>query len=65
MEYNLNYLIDIKDDDNNCELNKIINTLDRKISKKNENQFLFHMVPILYSLAFISGFGVYIYKIFI
>ena len=63
MDYNLHYLIDIKDDADNIELNKIMNVLDRRISNYRNHQ-LFHLVPILYSLAFVSGLGVFAYKIF-
>jgi len=63
MDYNLNYLIDIKDDNDNFETKKIIRLIDMKISNFKSN-IIFHIVPIIYSIAFISGSCVYIYKIF-
>ena len=63
MDYNLNYLIDIKDDYDNFETNKIIRLLNMKIDNNKPN-ILFHLVPILYSIAFLSGTCIYVYKIF-
>lgn len=64
MEYNLNYLVDIKNDYDNQELDIIINNLDKKISEYKPN-FLFHLVPILYSTTFILGISTFVYKIFL
>ena len=61
-DYNFQYLKDISHSDcNNYELNKIINAIDANITGKT-NSFLFHLVPICYSLIFVGGFITFGYK---
>lgn len=65
-EYNFQYLLDICHSDNsNYELNKIMTTVDREITgtQASAHSYLFHLVPILYSIALTSGLGIWIYKI--
>lgn len=64
-EYNFKYLMNLCNlDEKNYELNKIMNTVDQAVSGKaaQQNQFLFHMVPIVFFTTIVSGFSVYIYK---
>lgn len=65
-EYNFQYLLDIsKSDENNHELNRIITAVDTQVSgsQATEYSYLFHLVPILYSVAITSGLCVWTYKI--
>lgn len=61
-QYNLKYLLSIADKDESYEQNAIINNLDRHISAI-KTPFIFHLVPIVYSLAFFSGLSVFVYKL--
>jgi len=74
MEYNFQYLMDLYDRNNKdtldrCEayeLTKIIDAVDDGLETSTytaEGRQLFYLVPVLYSLAFISGITVMLYKL--
>lgn len=61
-EYNFQYLLDISHtDDKNYELNKIMNKIDQELSGKLSNKYLFHLIPIVFSITIVSGISVYTY----
>ena len=62
--YNIQFLTNLYNDtdDNSYEKLKIIDELDSKISQKNY-KFIFHIVPIMYTLAITTGFTTFLYKI--
>jgi len=63
--YNFQYLLDLNDrDDDSYELKKIIHAVDLSISKAEPNM-LFHIVPILYSVAITSGIAVFAYSLIV
>ncbi len=71
MDYNFQYLLDLYHDDNanksiehSYELNKIINRVDHVVDESDDTA-LFHIVPVLYSMAFFVGTLIMIYKILI
>jgi hypothetical protein len=67
MEYNFQYLLGLYNaSDDNFERTKVMNAVDKKVSELHcpKNNFLFHIVPFLYSSAFIAGLNVFVYKLF-
>jgi hypothetical protein len=65
--YNMQFLTDLYDDaDNNSyEKLKIIDEIDSNISQISgkTSTFLFHLVPVIYSLTVTTGFTIFLYKI--
>lgn len=63
-EYNFKYLLELseKDEGSSYELKKIMDSIDKHVSEYKPN-YLFHLVPILYSMVFVSGFSFFIYKV--
>ena len=60
-EYNFQYLLDLCHyDDKIYEYNKIMNKVDETISN-TKTPFIFHLVPIMYSISFFGGLSVFIY----
>jgi len=65
MDYNIDFVTYLLDrEDNDFEKMKIMNAVNREVSGKVP-YLLAHLVPILYSITFLSGFSVFIYKIII
>ena len=63
--YNIEYVKSlISCDDNSCEKMKIMNAIDKGVSEFVPYR-LAHIVPILYTITFVSGISVFIYKIII
>jgi len=63
--YNIDFVSNLQDvDDDIYEKMKIMNKIDEQISGKMPF-ILMHFVPIFYSIAFMSGISVFIYKIII
>lgn len=63
MNYNIQYLTQIYSDENDSyEKNKLMSVIDKKISNVNDRA-IFHIVPIMYTIACFSGFCVFAYKI--
>lgn len=63
--YNIDFVSNLRDtDDCVYEKMKIMNRIDKEVSG-NLPFVLMHLVPIFYSIAFISGCSVFIYKIII
>lgn len=63
--YNIDFVSKLRDkDDDDYEKLKIMNKIDKAISGKTPF-LLFHMVPIFYTMTFICGISVFIYKIMI
>ena len=61
--YNFQYLLDLKDqEDNTYELDRIIHAVDTRITDAKPSM-LFHIVPILYSIAIATGTAVYVYAL--
>lgn len=68
MEYSFQYIEDIYSDENDhsYEKYKLIDKIDNEISQQTiENSFIYHIVPIMYSFAFILGVSTFIYKIYV
>jgi|SaaInlV_125m_DNA_1040241.scaffolds.fasta_scaffold14210_2 hypothetical protein len=64
--YNIQFLKNLYDDadDNSYEKLKIIDEIDSNISQiSGKKPFIFHLVPIIYSLTITTGFGIFLYKI--
>lgn len=63
--YNIDFVCKLsKCDDTICEKIKIMDAVDKGVSEWVPYR-LAHIVPILYSITFISGFSVFLYKIII
>lgn len=63
MNYNIQYLTEMCSDDNDShEKNKLMRKIDNAVSNM-KNKSLFHIVPVVYTIAFFSGFCVFAYKI--
>lgn len=63
MNYNVQYLTELSSDDNDSyEKHKVMRVIDKKISNV-QDRALFHIVPIMYTIACFSGFCVFAYKI--
>ena len=62
--YNIQFLKDLYDDtdDNSYEKRRIIDEIDSNISPKKPS-FIFHLVPLVYSLTLTTGFTIFLYKI--
>lgn len=68
IEYSFQYIEDIYNDENDhsYEKYKIIDKIDNEISQHTiENNSIYHIVPIMYSFAFILGVSTFIYKIYV
>lgn len=62
VEYNFQYLMHMKNNQDSLECTKIMNAIDKSVSQYEVSK-VFHIVPIMYSIVFLSGIMVYIYKI--
>ena len=58
--YNFQYLLDLND--KTYELKRIVDTIDMHISQA-KTPYIFHLVPILYSVAFTSGLTYFLYSL--
>lgn len=68
MEYSFQYVEDIYNDENDhsYEKYKLIDKIDNEISQYTiDNNYIYHIVPIMYSFAFILGVSTFIYKIYV
>lgn len=63
MNYNVQYLTELDSDENNSyEKNKLMSVIDKSVSNVKDKA-LFHIVPIVYTIACFSGICVFAYKI--
>jgi hypothetical protein len=62
MEYNFAYIMNLYNSERECyEKDRLINAIDAKISNYVPKANLHHIVPILYTLTFITGLTVFAY----
>lgn len=62
-EYNFQYLLNLhKEPELSYELRRIVNAVDKNLSDYKPN-YLFHLVPILYSIVIASGLGIFVYTL--
>lgn len=63
MEYNLQFILDVFDgQDDVYEKQKIINAIDKKTSRI-VTPLVFHLVPVLFSFTILSGMTIFLFKV--